>query len=255
MRPVGGSCSVLHHGVKRRRQRGYQCRAIAGGKGVVRHHRHGDTRERGLQVDDAVAENLVTERCCRFNAHDLRFKVGYPFGKGERLVVRILLCLEQRNLVVLLGQLIDRACGRVLVASEEAAEAVATEQARGDCSTDGTDDAGSEAGSSYALGGVFLFVVIVHHLIISFQLVCLKAYREPPESAFSIPTVQHDTPFSYRLLTWWSVMTVQQSSGNMPTSTSKSKMLLVPLSESFRRLSLWTNVSHISTGPSIFSIL
>lgn len=47
------------------------------------------------------------------------------------------------------------------------------EQARGDCSTYGTDDASREAGGSNALGGVFLFVVIVHHLIISL-IWCVK---------------------------------------------------------------------------------
>jgi len=110
------------------------------------------------------------------------FEVCDAFHESDNLAVGILLRLQEGNLVVLLCELVDRACGRVLVATEQTAEAVATEQARGDCGSDSTDDAGGKTGSAYALGGVFL-IFLIHHLIISFRLVCKNAYRVFPESA------------------------------------------------------------------------
>lgn len=147
--------------------------------------RGADAGKRRLQVDDAVGRDLVTERSSGFDAHDLGFKVGYPFGKCECLVVAVLLSLEQSNLVVLLRELVDRACGRVLVATEQTAEAIATEQARGDCGTDGTDDAGSEAGRSLR---PWRRIPFRYHCTPSYHIISvgvLKAYRVPPESAFS----------------------------------------------------------------------
>ena len=99
-------------GRKRRHKSGPPARC----HGVVRHERSTDAVDDALQSSDAVAQDLVAQRVSLFVGKHAGFEIGHAFGKRGNLVVGILLRLEQGNFVVLLGQLVNRARGRVAVA-------------------------------------------------------------------------------------------------------------------------------------------
>ena len=105
-----------------------------------------------MQTQDTVRQDLVAKRSGSLDGNNFRFKTRDLFGKGEELIVGILLSLELSNFVVFLGQLVCRACFGVLVAAEKASKTV-VEDSR---TKDGSNDTSRKTGSTNAFRGVFI---------------------------------------------------------------------------------------------------
>ena len=64
-------------------------------------------------------------------------------------------CLELCDFVVLLRQLVNRACGRILVAAEKASKTIVQDSG----TKNGSNDTGRKTGCTNAFGGVLIVVI------------------------------------------------------------------------------------------------